>query len=78
MGTMYIVQVHGAIYVHRGLGFLASTVVAIVGYQLIELHIIITPQSSAPKEIKYVGAFVKSDSRGKWVYLGERGGRGKP
>lgn len=44
MGAMYIVQVHGAIYVHRGLGFLASTVVAIVGYQLIELHIIITPQ----------------------------------
>lgn len=70
---MYIVQGHGAIYVHRGLGVLASTVVAIVGYQLIELHIIITSQSSSPKEINYVRSVAKSDSRGKWVYLGERG-----
>lgn len=63
----------GAIYVHRGLGVFASRVVAIVGYQLIELHIIITPQSSSPKEINYVSAVAKSDSIGKWVYLGVRG-----
>lgn len=51
---------------------MASTVVAIVGYQLIELHIIITPKNSASKEIYYVGAFAKSDSRKEMgIFRGE-------
>lgn len=52
MEAMYIVQVHGSYLCTSGIGFLASTVVAIVSYQLIELHIIITSPKFSPKRNK--------------------------